>query len=98
MHQQVRQPEEHHQQLQQQIDQSLSVSQQAIKAAKRREEEAQERIRELEGQNRNLQWQVSSVVFHHTCMCVCSVWCVCRWLLLCPHTHSLKERSTSIGW
>ena len=86
MHQQVRQPEEerHHQQLQQQIDQSLSMSQQAIKAAKRREKEAQERIRELEGQNHNLQEQVSSVVFHHI-HAVCGV---CRWLLLFSHTHS----------
>ena len=34
--------------------------------------------------------QTSSVVFHHTCT-VCGV---CRWLLLCPHTHSWQERNS----
>ena len=51
---------------------------------------AEQQVRELEGKNCDLQRQVqqaqeqvSSVMFHHTCT-VCSV---CRWLLLCPHTH-----------
>ena len=60
-----------------------------------------QRTRELEEENcglhrqvQQLQEQVSSVVFHHTCT-VCGV---CRWLLLCPHTHSWQERSSPTGW
>ena len=97
-HQQVRQLEEESQLLQQQLDQSLEMSQQAIQAANRRAEEAQQRIREIENdlhrQVQQLQEQVSSVVFHHTCT-VCGV---CRWLLLCPHTHSWQKRSSPTGW
>ena len=100
-HQQVRQLEEESQQLQQQLDQSLEMSQQAIQAANRRAEVAQQRIREIEiekddlhRQVQQLQDQVSSVVFHHTCT-VCGV---CSWLLLCPHTHSWQERSIPTGW
>ena len=42
----------------------------------------------LHGQVQQLQEQVSSVVFHHTCA-VCGV---CRCLLLCPHNHSWVVR------
>ena len=80
-----RELEEGSQELQQQLDQSLEMSQQAVQAANRRVEETQERNRDL---HRQLQEQVSSVVFHHTCT-VCGV---CRWLLLCPHTHMWQAR------
>ena len=68
VHQQVRQPEEARHQ--QHIDQSLSLSQQAIQDAQGREEEAQERIRELEGQNRSLQEQVSFTTHVQCVVCV----------------------------
>ena len=88
--QQVRQLEEEKAHLQRRTEQADQMA-----------EQADQRIREIVMENcdlhrqvQQLQEQVSSVVFHHTCT-VCGV---CRWLLLCPHTHSWQERSSPTGW
>ena len=83
VHQQIRQPEEERHQ--QHIDQSLSLSQQVIQDAQGREEEAQRRIRELEGQNRSLQEQVSSVDTSTVCV---DGYC-------CFHTLTASSRGTA---
>ena len=53
----------------QHIDQSLSLSQQVIQDAQGGEEEAQQRIIELEEQSRSLQKQVSNVSPHMYSVC-----------------------------
>ena len=102
-HQQVRQLEEkkaHSQQMAEQAQQRTRELAEEKTNMQQMLEEAQQRIRTIEVENRDLhrqvqqlQEQVSSVVFHHTCT-VCGV---CRWLLLCPHTHSWQERSSPTG-
>ena len=69
-----------HQQVKQ-LEEEKAHSQQM---AEQQTRELEEENRDLHRQVQQLQEQVSSVVFHHTCA-VCGV---CRWLLLCPHTHS----------